>query len=131
MGRIEKGRYRWRRSTFAPTAIPWLKAQPLELDGFDLGLVLDGFDLAEALGRLCAVLEPQAVVALGSRGCGDAAADSDLDLAVIAKEPQLAPEAKLHPGPAAMRRREWCRWAGILWSKAVSVQRGSVNPAGM
>ena len=69
--------------------------QPLELDGLDLGLGLEGFDLAEALGRLCALPELQAVVAFGSRGRGDASADSDLDLAVIAKQPQLSPEAKL------------------------------------
>lgn len=36
-----------------------------------------------------------AVVAFGSRGRGDTQADSDLDLAVIAKQPQLSPQAKL------------------------------------
>ena len=61
--------------TFAPPAIPWLKAQPLELDGEELGPGLEGFDLAGALQRLCALPELQAVVAFGSRGRGDAAAD--------------------------------------------------------
>jgi hypothetical protein len=81
--------------TFAPPAIPWLKAQPLELDGLELGPGLEGFDLAGALQRLCALPELKAVVAFGSRGRGDASGDSDLDLAVIAKESQLSPEAKL------------------------------------
>ena len=81
--------------TFAPPAIPRLNAQPLALDGLELGPGLEGFDLAGAIQRLCALPELQAVVAFGSRGRGDAATDSDRDLAVIAKEPQLLPELKL------------------------------------
>ena len=81
--------------TFAPPTIPWLVAQPLALDGLDLGPGLDGFDRTVTLQGLCALPELQAVVAFGSRGRGDAVEDSDLDLAVIAKEPQLTPEAKL------------------------------------
>ena len=81
--------------TFAPPTIPWLVAQPLELDGLDLGPGVEGVELAVGLQRLCALPELQALVLFGSRGRGDAHADSDLDLAVIAKEPQLMPEAKL------------------------------------
>ena len=67
----------------------------MDLDGLELGPGLEGFDLAGALQRLCALPELRAVLVVGSRGRGDAQADSDLDLAVIAKEPQLSPEAKL------------------------------------
>jgi len=81
--------------TFAPPQIPWLEAQPLQLDALDLGPGLEGFDLAGAVQRLCALPELQAVVAFGSRGRGDAQEDSDLDLAVIAKEPELTPEQKM------------------------------------
>lgn len=61
----------------------------------DLVPGLEDFDVPGALKRLCVLPELQAVLAFGSRGRGDAQADSDLDLAVIAKEPQLSPEAKL------------------------------------
>ena len=81
--------------TFAPPSIPWLVPQPLALDGLDLGPGLDGFDWTVALQHLCALAELQALMLFGSRGRGDAHADSDLDLALIAKEPQLTPEAKL------------------------------------
>ena len=81
--------------TFAPPTIPWLVAQQLQPDGLDLGPGLEGFDLSGALQRLCALPELQALVVFGSRGRGDAHADSDLDLALIAKESQLTPEAKL------------------------------------
>jgi len=67
----------------------------LQLDALDLGPGLEGFDLAGAVQRLCALPELQAVVAFGSRGRGDAQEDSDLDLAVIAKEPELTPEQKM------------------------------------
>ena len=73
--------------TFAPPTIPWLVVQPLELGGLDLGPGLEGVDLVVALQRLCALPELQALVIFGSRGRGDAHADSDLDLAGIAKEP--------------------------------------------
>ena len=81
--------------TFAPPTIPWLVAQPLQPDGVDLGPGLEGFDLSGALQRLCALPELRALVVFGSRGRADAHGDSDLDLAVIAQEPQLTPEAKL------------------------------------
>ena len=81
--------------TFAPPTIPWLVAQPLALDGLDLGPGVEGVELAVGLQRLCALPELQALVLFGSRGRGDADDESDLDLAVIAKEPQLTPEAKL------------------------------------
>ena len=54
--------------TFAPPTIPWLVAQPLALDGLDLGPGLEGVDLVVALQRLCALPELQALVIFGSRG---------------------------------------------------------------
>jgi predicted nucleotidyltransferase len=42
------------------------------------------------LVRLCADPELQAVVAFGARARGEARADSDLDLAVIVRQPQLS-----------------------------------------
>ena len=81
--------------TFAPPTIPWLLLQLLALEGLDLGPGLEGVDLVVVLQRLCALPELQALVLFGSRGRGDADDESDLDLAVIAKEPQLTPQAKL------------------------------------
>ena len=81
--------------TFAPPTIPWLVAQPLALVGLYLGPGLEGVDLVVALQRLCALPELQALVLFGSRGRGDADDESDLDLAVIATEPQLTPETNL------------------------------------
>ena len=115
--------------TFAPPSIPWLVPQPLELDGLDLGPGLDGFDRTVALQRLCALPELQALVLFGSRGRGDAHADSDLDLAVIAKEPQLTPQASSSGSNAALH---WvrCRWAVIWWCRAAPMPSGSASPAG-
>jgi predicted nucleotidyltransferase len=47
------------------------------------------------LVRLCADPEVQAVVAFGARARGEARADSDLDLAVIVRQPQLSGAEKL------------------------------------
>ena len=60
-------------------------AKPFELDGLELGPGLEGFDLALALQSSFALTELQELVLFSSRGLGDAHADSDLDLAVIAK----------------------------------------------
>ena len=53
-----------------------------------------------ALERLCAVEGVLAVVLFGSRARGEAQTDSDLDLAVILRQPQLTPQQKA----AAWRR---------------------------
>jgi predicted nucleotidyltransferase len=47
------------------------------------------------LVRLCADPDVQAVVVFGSRGRGEARADSDLDLAVILRQAQLSPAEKM------------------------------------
>jgi len=47
------------------------------------------------LARLCAEADVQAVIAFGSRARGEARLDSDLDLAVIVRQPQLTPADKL------------------------------------
>ena len=49
----------------------------------------------EALARLCGELDVQAVIAFGSRARGQARDDSDLDLAVIVRQPQLTPAEKM------------------------------------
>ena len=78
---------------FTPPAIPWL--QPKTLAPLpDLGPGLDPQRCGEALERLCAEADVQAVVAFGSRARGEAQADSDLDLAVILRQPQLTPAQK-------------------------------------
>ena len=79
---------------FSPPSIPWRK--PLALDPApDLGPGLDPQWLRDALVRLCAEPDVQAVIAFGSRARGDARPDSDLDLAVIARQPQLTGADKL------------------------------------
>lgn len=48
-----------------------------------------------ALERLCAEPDVQAVIVFGSRARREARLDSDLDLAVIVRHPQLTPAEKL------------------------------------
>ena len=79
---------------FQPPAIPWHRPQPLAPQ-LDLGPGLDPWVCGQALGRLCAEPDVQAVLAFGSRARGEARADSDLDLAVIVRTAQLTPEQKL------------------------------------
>jgi predicted nucleotidyltransferase len=79
---------------FTPPAIPWLAPRALE-PGLDLGPGLDAERCAAALARLCAEPDVQAVVAFGSRARGEARLDSDLDLAVIVRQPQLTGAEKL------------------------------------
>jgi len=83
------------RSTESFTApeIPW--RLPLAFNPpVDIGPGIDPARCSEALARLCKEPGVWAVVAFGSRARGDAAADSDLDLAVIMKKPQLTPSEK-------------------------------------
>jgi predicted nucleotidyltransferase len=79
---------------FQPPAIPWLRPQPLPSE-VDLGPGLDPVRCGQALQRLCAEPDVQAVLAFGSRARGEARLDSDLDLAVIVHQPQLTPEQKM------------------------------------
>jgi predicted nucleotidyltransferase len=74
--------------------IPW--RQPRVLDATpDLGPGLDPQRFSEALARLCAEPDVQAVIAFGSRARGEARPDSDLDLAVIVRQPQLSAAEKM------------------------------------
>jgi predicted nucleotidyltransferase len=81
---------------FTPPAIPWLEARPLVAsDQLDPGPGVDPALLHSAMERVLAVGGVQALVLFGSRARGEAGVDSDLDLAVILTEAQLAPEQKL------------------------------------
>ena len=80
-------------TAFQPPAIPWLRPQPLAAD-LDLGPGVDPGALRAALERLCADPCVQALVAFGSRGRGEGLQGSDLDLAVICREPSLDPALK-------------------------------------
>lgn len=61
----------------------------------DLGTGLDPQVCGQALARLCVEPDVQAVIAFGSRARGEERADSDLDLAVIVRQPQLTPAEKM------------------------------------
>jgi predicted nucleotidyltransferase len=79
---------------FTPPAISWLAPRALE-PAVDLARGLDAERCAAALARLCAEPDVQAVVAFGSRARGEARLDSDLDLAVIVRQPQLTGADKM------------------------------------
>jgi len=78
---------------FSAPAIPWLEPQPL-VEQLDLGPGLDTSLLRNGLVLLARQPQVQALVAFGSRARGDARLDSDLDLAVICREPSLTPDEK-------------------------------------
>ena len=79
---------------FTPPTIPW--RQSLAFDSApDLGPGLDPQRCGKALARLCAEADVLALIAFGSRARGEARPDSDLDLAVIVRQPQLTPADKL------------------------------------
>jgi predicted nucleotidyltransferase len=78
---------------FLAPAIPWLEPQPL-VDQLELGPGLDTVSLRNALVVLARQSQVQALVAFGSRARGDVRPDSDLDLAVICREPSLTPAEK-------------------------------------
>ena len=78
---------------FHPPAIPWRQPRALQ-PRVDLGPGLDPQVCGQALARLCADPEVIAVLAFGSRARGQARADSDLDLAVIVRQPRLTPAEK-------------------------------------
>jgi len=79
---------------FSPPAIPWRQPRRLVLP-VDLGPGLDPQACGLALARLCAEPDVRALVVFGSRARGEAREDSDLDLAVILRQPQLTPAEKL------------------------------------
>ncbi|QPN57443.1 nucleotidyltransferase domain-containing protein [Synechococcus sp. CBW1107] len=77
----------------ATAPLPWQAAKPLDLS-VELGPGLEPARLQAGLERLCREPGIRALVAFGSRGRGEARADSDLDLAVICAEASLTPEQK-------------------------------------
>jgi predicted nucleotidyltransferase len=80
-------------SPFPPPVIPWLKPQRLG-DVQPLGGGLDATRLQAGLATLAEQPPVQALVVFGSRARADARIDSDLDLAVICREPTLTPAEK-------------------------------------
>ena len=98
---------------FRPPAIPWLHAQILP-SVLDLGPGLEQEACGAALSRLCAEPNVQAVLVFGSRGRGDARADSDLDLAVIVAQPELTPAEKASC---------WRRFRQLIGPSGVGVDR--------
>ncbi|MEB3201922.1 MAG: nucleotidyltransferase domain-containing protein [Synechococcus sp.] len=96
---------------FTPPPIPW--RHPLALEpAQELGPGLDPQKCGDALARLCAEPDVQAVIAFGSRARGEARPDSDLDLAVIVGQPQLTPTEKL---------ARWKRFNRALGRQGVAV----------
>jgi predicted nucleotidyltransferase len=80
-------------TSFTAPAIPWLQPQPL-VEQLQLGQGLEATSLRNGLIVLASQPQVQALVAFGSRARGDARLDSDLDLAVICREPSLTPAEK-------------------------------------
>ena len=68
--------------------LPWVTSSPVVLPD-QLGNGVDRDRLNEGLRRLIACEGVGAVLLFGSRALGTARADSDLDLAVICREPEL------------------------------------------
>lgn len=74
----------------------WTTPQPFSLP--ELGPGVDGVlraQLESALHLIAADPSVKALVLFGSRATGSARADSDLDLLVVERTPQLEPEAKV------------------------------------
>ena len=95
----------------AAAPVPWLKPRPM-VQELNLGEGLDVEALQAGLRALSQHSDVRAVIAFGSRARGDAQADSDLDLAVIHKQPALSPQEKL---------RAWRTYRKLLGSVPVGV----------
>ena len=83
--------------SLASLELPWTTSSPLALPD-QLGDGIDRDRLEEGLKRLIACEGVGAVLLFGSRAMGTARTDSDLDLAVICREPELN---------SAQRRDRW------------------------
>ena len=79
--------------SFSTVALPWTTSRPLALpkqlgDGIDIALLKQG------LQRLIVCEGVGAVILFGSRPQDTARADSDLDLAVICRDPELTSQQR-------------------------------------
>ena len=78
----------------------------------------------EALARLCAEPDVQAVIAFGSRARGEARPDSDQDLAVIVGQPHPPPKQ----GPARGLLRAGCGGVPPIQPEFLRLQQIGVCP---
>ncbi len=82
-------------NSFVAPAIPWLQRVELgQPEQLSLGPGLDPAQLHASFQRLWDLDGVYALVVFGSRARGEARSESDLDLAVILGQPNLAPEEK-------------------------------------
>ena len=90
--------------SLASLKLPWTTSSPLALPD-QLGEGVDKDQLEVSLQRLITCEGVGAVVLFGSRALGTARADSDLDLAVICREPALS---------SAQRGKRWRAYRNAL-----------------
>ena len=95
----------------AAAPLPWLEPMPM-VEELNLGEGLDLEALQAGLQALSQHPDVRAVIAFGSRARGEAQPDSDLDLAVIHRQPQLTPQEKL---------KTWRTYRTLLGSVPVGV----------
>ena len=79
--------------SFSTVALPWTTSRPLALPK-QLGDSMDVELLKQGLQRLIVCEGVGAVVLFGSRAQGTARVESDLDLAVICREPELSSQQR-------------------------------------
>lgn len=103
----------------SPGAIPWRWSRFLRGPG------VDPQRSGEALERLCAEPDVQAVIAFGLRARGEARFDSDLDLAVIVGQPHPPPK----PGPARGLLRAGCGGVPPIQPEFLRLQQIGVSNA--
>lgn len=99
--------------TNAPLLSDWSTPQPFALP--DLGPGVEGTlreQLETARRQIAADPAVKTLVLFGSRATGNARADSDLDLLVVERVPQLEPEAKV---ASWWRHFQAARLAGSRW----------------
>ena len=108
--------------SLASLELPWTTSSPLALPD-QLGDGIDRDRLEEGLQRLIACEGVGAVLLFGSRAMGTARTDSDLDLAVICREPEL------NSAQRGERWRTYCETLGHLGCGVDLVLQGQNDAA--